>query len=210
MGDAVDTLYYSNDAIFCIVNLFPTNIQVDEPYFYLTLNECLTLLFTLVGIIVAISQFKKQMAKNREEQRLMNVRNWFLSVIVLPQIESMNLFYLKLVEDILSDIGILRSSKSGDLVLLSEKQAVRKEQVNIFFDHLQSLIRSFDIPLSRKIAIEVEKLEDEVTIILGDCLGRRLYTNNEIRRRLLLNKGEIISILYGKILEDDNITISRL
>lgn len=63
MGDAVDTLYYSNDAIFCIVNLFPTNIQVDEPYFYLTLNECLTLLFTLVGIIVAISQFKNKWLK---------------------------------------------------------------------------------------------------------------------------------------------------
>lgn len=203
MKDTVDALYYSNDTIFCIINLLPINAQVDnKSYFYLTLNELLTLLIAVTSVIVAIIQFRRQMAKNREEQKNTNNKNWFLSVIVLPQIEGINMFYLKLIEDVLNDILILRSSTGNDFVLLSEKQAVRKEQINAFFDHLQSLIRSFDVALSRKIAIEVEKLEDEVTIVLADCFGRRLYTKNEIRRRLLLNKKDIIAILYSKTLED--------
>ena len=169
----------------------------------MTLNEVITLLLAVTSVIVAVVQFKKQMTKNREEQKNANIKNWFLSVIVLPQIEGINMFYLKLIEDVLEDISIFPSVASNNFVLLSEKQAVRKEQINAFFDHLQSLIRSFDIPLSQKIAIEVQNLEDEVTIILAGCFGRRLYTKDEIRRRLLLNKKDIIAILYSKTLEDD-------
>lgn len=204
MKNIVDTLHYSNDTFLYIVNLSPITTQVDnKPYCYLTLNEVITLLLAVTSVIVAVVQFKKQMTKNREEQKNANIKNWFLSVIVLPQIEGINMFYLKLIEDVLEDISIFPSVASNNFVLLSEKQAVRKEQINAFFDHLQSLIRSFDIPLSQKIAIEVQNLEDEVTIILAGCFGRRLYTKDEIRRRLLLNKKDIIAILYSKTLEDD-------
>lgn len=206
MREAVDTLYYySNDTIICVVNMFVSNNQLDDKsYFYLTFNECLTIFLAIVGVTVAIVQFRTQMAKNREEQKSENSKNWYLSVIVIPQIEGINMFYRKLIEDVLADISVLRSSNSEDVVLLSEKQAIRKEQINAFFDHLQSLIRSFDIPLSRRIASEIEKLEDEVTIVLADSFSVRLFTKNEIRRRLLLNKKDIISILYNKTLESDS------
>ena len=63
MKDTVDTLYYSNDTIFCIINLLPINAQVDnKSYFYLTLNELLTLLIAIASVIVAIIQFRRQMA----------------------------------------------------------------------------------------------------------------------------------------------------
>lgn len=194
------TVDIANDTIFNLLNQIATNTTVEQKsYWYLSFNEIVTLSLAITSVIVAIRQFKKQMKKNREEQRIANKENWFLSVIVLPQIEEINYFYKKLIDDIFDDILELQPVANVDMAMLSEKQAVRKEQINAFFDHLQSLIHSFDLPLSRKIAIEVEKLEDEVTIILSDYFFNiSSPSNDEVRRRLLLNKKDVITLLYYK------------
>lgn len=198
------TQIFVNDTILNLLNQLVTNISVEQKsYYHLSFNEIITLLLAIISVVVAIYQFRKQMYKNREEQRIANKENWFLSVIVLPQIEGVNIFYKELIDDVFEDILELQSVPNDDIVLLSEKQAVRKEQINSFFDHLQSLIRSFDSSLSRKITSEVENLEDEVTIILSDYFFNiSSDSNNEIRRRLLLNKKDIIALLYSKTQED--------
>ena len=192
------TTAYSNDTIINLLNQIVANtvantVEHKDSYYYLSFNEVITLLLAILSVAIAIYQFNKQMRKNREEQKVANKKNWFLSVIVLPQIE-----------DVLSDMLILQPGNSGNIILLSEKQAERKEQINAFFDHLQSLVRSFDISLSRRIADEVEKLEDEVTTMLGDFyFNIDNPTRHEIRRRLLLSKKNVISLLYQKTQDDD-------
>ena len=197
------TTAYSNDTIINLLNQIVVNtVEHKDSYYYLSFNEVITLLLAVLS--VAIYQFNKQMSKNREEQKVANKKNWFLSVIVLPQIEAVNAFYKKIIEDVLSDMSILQPGNLGNIILLSEKQAERKEQINAFFDHLQSLVRSFDISLSRRITDEVEKLEDEVTVMLGDFyFNIDNPTRHEIRRRLLLSKKNVISLLYQKTQDDD-------
>ena len=199
------TTAYSNDTIINLLNQIVANtVEHKDSYYYLSFNEVITLLLAILSVAIAIYQFNKQMRKNREEQKVANKKNWFLSVIVLPQIEDVNAFYKKIIEDVLSDMLILQPGNSGNIILLSEKQAERKEQINAFFDHLQSLVRSFDISLSRRIADEVEKLEDEVTTMLGDFyFNIDNPTRHEIRRRLLLSKKNVISLLYQKTQDDD-------
>lgn len=202
MKEVVDTLCYSNDTVNCMLNLLATRVQENnKPFFCLTFYEVLTILLSVIGVLVAVIQFKKQMAKNREQNLKTNERNWYLSVIVLPQIGAINEFYRDLINDVISDKDVLQPSSDTYLVQLSEKQAVRKEQINAFFDHIQSLIRSFDFDLSQKIASEVEGLENVVTIILEESFIDNLCINNEVRRRLLFTKKNIISILYKKLLE---------
>lgn len=197
---------FVNDTILDLLNQIIVNTKVEQKnYWYLSFNEIITLFLAIIGVIVAIYQFRKQMIKNREEQRTANRENWFLSVIVLPQIDGINSFYKELIDDIFNDASELKLVANVDFTLLSEKQAVRKEQINAFFDHLQSLIRSYDFSLARKIANEVENLEDEVTLILSDYFfSINFDSNNEIRRRLLLNKKDIITLLYSKAQEDLN------
>lgn len=199
------TTAYSNDTIINLLNQIVVNpVEHKDSYYYLSFNEVITLLLAVLSVAIAIYQFNKQMSKNREEQKVANKKNWFLSVIVLPQIEAVNAFYKKIIEDVLFDMSILQPGNFGNIILLSEKQAERKEQINAFFDHLQSLVRSFDISLSRRIADEVEKLEDEVTVMLGDFyFNIDNPTRHEIRRRLLLSKKNVISLLYQKTQDDD-------
>lgn len=133
------TTAYSNDTIINLLNQIVANtVEHKDSYYYLSFNEVITLLLAILSVAIAIYQFNKQMRKNREEQKVANKKNWFLSVIVLPQIEDVNAFYKKIIEDVLSDMLILQPGNSGNIILLSEKQAERKEQINAFFDHLQS------------------------------------------------------------------------
>lgn len=192
----------SNNTVTCLVNILAINVQKnDKPFFSLTLYELLTISLSIIGVVVAIYQFKRQMKKNREQSMQANEKNWYISVIVLPQIGAINEFYRNLINDIISDKNLLQPSSKKYFIELSEKQAIRKEQINAFFDHIQSLIRSFDSKLSQKIASQVEELENVVTIILDESFKDNSCINNEVRRRLLLTKKNIISILYKKSLE---------
>lgn len=174
-------------------------------YFHLSFNEVLTLFLSIVGICVAIYQFIRQMNKNREEQLSANRKNWYLTVIVVPQLESINLFYHTLIDKLIADIQFLNNANSKNLVQLSQTQADIKDEINAFFDHLQSLVKSYDIGLSRRMSDVVLDLEDCVTIILSDCFfDITSFSTTEIRRKLLLNKKDIISLLYTGINNKEN------
>ena len=86
------------------------------------------------------------------------------------------------------------------MVKLSQMQADEKDEINAFFDHLQSLVKSYDIDLSIRMSEIVLDLEDCVTIILSDCFFDIIsFSPTEIRRKLLLNKKDIIALLYSGI-----------
>ncbi|WP_277122579.1 hypothetical protein [Bacteroides ndongoniae] len=140
------------------------------------------------------------MTKNREEQKLANIKNWYLTVIVIPQLESINSFYSKLIDNLIENVDELNRIGEKDLAVLSQMQADRKDDINAFFDHLQSLIKSFDIELSKKLSHKIMDLEDCVTIILSDIyFDINSLSSTQIRRELLLNKKDIISLLYTGI-----------
>lgn len=185
---------------FYIIQQFGINAEENESYFKLSFNDILTFVFTIIGIIIAIYQFKKQMTKNREEQKLANIKNWYLTVIVIPQLESINSFYSKLIDNLIENVDELNRIGEKDLAVLSQMQADRKDDINAFFDHLQSLIKSFDIELSKKLSYKIMDLEDCVTIILSDIyFDINSLSSTQIRRELLLNKKDIISLLYTGI-----------
>lgn len=204
MKDTLNHIIASADSIVAPVN--DVLIQQEPSYWHLTFNELLTLFVAIIGLIVAISglvvairQFRKQMDKNREEQKQSNETNWYLTIIVQPQIEAINEFYKQLIDDLLLDIQI-----SPDTITykdLAEKQAIRKEQINAFFDHLQALVASFDIVVSLKIADIVMNLEDKVVKLLMKHQFGAVDSSDfsSIRRYLLLNKKDIITTLYKRV-----------
>lgn len=197
MKDTLNHIIASADSIVTPVN--DVLIQQEPSYWHLTFNELLTLIVAIFGLILAIHQFKKQMDKNREEQKQSNETNWYLTIIVQPQIEAINEFYKQLIDDLLLDIQI-----SPDTITykdLAEKQAIRKEQINAFFDHLQALVASFDADVSLRIADIVMNLEDKVVRLLMKHQFGAVDASDfsTIRRYLLLNKKDIITTLYLRV-----------
>lgn len=195
----VSKLYYvTEDTIQRLGTFVLFNEKPEENSFFdISLNEILTLLIAGFGVYVAISQFKKQMKKNRELQAEANKINWYLSVIVVPQIQLINDFYRSLIDELLLNI----SNPITDLIQLATLQSQRKDQINAFFEHLLSLVSSYDQALSNELASKVQNLEDDVTSFLSQKYEGEIDDCNyqsDVRRKLLENKKEIINLLYLK------------
>lgn len=195
----VSKLYYvTEDTIQKLGSFVLFNEKPEGNSFYdISLNDILTLAIAGLGVFVAIWQFRVQMNKNRELQAEANKNNWYLSVIVIPQIQLINDFYRNLIDELLMNM----SNPISDLIVLATLQSQRKDQINAFFEHLLSLVSSYDQTLSNDLSSKVQNLEDEVTRFLGEKFAGEIDVNNyqsDVRRKLLENKKEIIELLYLK------------
>ena len=67
-----------------------------------------------------------------------------------------------------------------------------KESINAFYDHVVVLVKSYDKQLGLKMSDKVMELEDICTSLLDDF---STPDKEKIRRDILYNKQEVISIL---------------
>lgn len=151
----------------------------------ISLGEAITILCTIIGFIVAIWQYKKNLKST-----------WFLNVIVLPQLQQINEFYLKIIKNLQADKESISEHKSDAhdqyVLFLASLKEQRKEEVNNFFDHIIVLVKSYDLELGKSLFNKVMELEDiYVTII--DEYSNETFTNERIR--ILDNKQQFISLL---------------
>lgn len=121
-------------------------------------------------------------------------------MIIHPQIEEINLFYKEFIEKVCNDVNELRVDRKKRVQVLAKQARInadRQEQIHAFFDHLDPLIQPFDEKLSGKINDQVMDLEDMTSKLIEHYMkvDEPLY---EIRRMLLLNKVNIIQLLYNK------------
>lgn len=191
------------------IQILVSNVSAPESvsFFSLTFNELLTFIVACFGIWIAISQFRKQMKENREAAKQTQKENWYLSVIVLPQIESINHFYKSIIDNCIEDlngitfnrltrVGVTALSQN-DLEWIANKQERYKENINSFFDHIIFMIKSYSPDLAISLSDLIMQLEDASIGILNPLTGRN--TNEEIRRLILKNKQQFITALYASL-----------
>lgn len=65
--------------------LFPINVSFEIPIF-----DAIGNVLTAIGLWGAYYQFTKQNQENRRLQKEQNEKNWYISVIVIPQLSSIN------------------------------------------------------------------------------------------------------------------------
>ena len=109
------------------------------------------------------------------------------------------------IADVEAKIAVLQNAcgKSDD-ALQAEIDSIytiiadSKERIYSFFDHLEFLVRPFDEELSEKIADKAMDLEDSTSKLIEYYLKNQDESLEEIRRLILLNKIDVISLLYDK------------
>lgn len=162
-------------------------------FFSITMGD----LITLLGILIATWQFSKQMIETRRNTTQNNRLNWFLNVIVLPQLNPINDFYKELIRMVIADKGMLNEKRAecSEIDFMVELAAVKrnkKAKINAFYDHFVSLIKSYNVEMARNVSDEIMELEDVVTALLDDTT----HLNEEkVRREILQNKQRIIGLL---------------
>lgn len=163
------------------------NFQFDS-----NIMDVVNIIVAIAGFGFAIYQFICQNKENRKQIEDQNNKNWYLSVLVIPQIERINVFFDKSVE-IIKDLKV--KIEEHDLLACTRAQRENNERVEAFFSPLEASMSSFDDSIQKAISELELGLQDEMTKMIGD----NSLDNSEIERRVMVFKGKLIDTLYRPI-----------
>ncbi len=156
-------------------------------------------LITIVALGIAIWQFSQQMKESRSSAKKLQKENWYLNIIVLPQLEIINNNYIKLIDTILEKrkhlvkVATEKSQKEFRRECAKIKNHIKKKNINEQFDHIIALVRSYNNNLATEANDIILQLEDLCT----NFVDRYDDTDEflKIRSSILQNKETLISIL---------------
>ena len=166
--------------------LFPINVSFEIPIFDVIGN-----VLTAIGLWGAYYQFTKQNQENSRLQKEQNEKNWYISVIVIPQLSSINSMFESLIENV--DQSYKQLKFKPDLIDQAARQSESKEIISSSLSHVQQMVSSYDREGGLKISEIIDEIQDCVTKIIGSAHG---ISKNEIREQLLNYNGKLISALF--------------
>lgn len=151
--------------------------------------DILSVIVAIAGVVLAICQFRRQNILNRETTIDQNNKNWYLTALVIPYLDRINVFF----DGIVASIKELKSGMNNtNLFLRAKEQRNYNEQISAFFSPIEATMSSYDQGLCESISALGLSLQDEVTKIISDAN----VTSAEIERKIMHFKGELIGILY--------------
>lgn len=151
--------------------------------------DILSVIVAIAGVVLAICQFRRQNILNRETTIDQNNKNWYLTALVIPYLDRINVFFDGLVASIKE---LKNGMDNTDLLLRAKEQKEYNDQISAFFSPIEATMSSYDKDLGDSISALGLSLQDEVTKIISDAN----VTSAEIERRIMHLKGELIGILY--------------
>ena len=192
----LDTLHKICDSCNSLSNI-ATHAENYSWFTTITFGDALTILFTAIGLGIAIYQYRKSSLAAREQAQQNQKETWFLNVIVLPQLDKINNFYICLLNNLETDKKDIESwgtqmrhDEYGNA--MASIQENRKLEINRFFDHISALVKSYNRTLGKQVENTVMELEDIYVNIL-EQYGNHIEAKE--REQILGNKEKLISIL---------------
>ena len=165
--------------------------------FECSIVDILNILIALLGFRFSIYTFWKQNKENRKTTIDQNNKNWYLSVLVIPYLDRINVFFDDLVNAIKE---LKKGGDNNDLILRAKEQCDNKEKVGAFFAPIEATLASYDDFLRECVFNLGLRLQDEVTNIISEANIEPI----EIECRIMAFKGTLIGILYRPIKSDEN------
>lgn len=154
--------------------------------------DILSVIVAIVGVVLAICQFRRQNTLNRKTTIDQNNKNWYLTALVIPYLDRINFFF----DGLVASIKDLKSGMDNtDLLLRAKEQRNYNDQISAFFSPIEATFSSYDQVLCKSISALGLLLQDEVTNVISDAN----VTPADIERRIMNYKGKLIGILYEPI-----------
>ena len=176
------------------------------PVFYMSLDfnlfDAIDNILTIFALWLAYWQFTKQNKENRNLQKhqnevnralqkQQNEKNWYISVIVIPQMDKINTLFHELVKAVKEGCTSIEATPN-DFVLMATKQKVCKSLIASYLEHIVQLVSSYDSSTGSKISVIEMELQDEAT----KMIEVKNLQESEIRSRVLAYNGRLISTLF--------------
>ncbi len=191
-SQTLDTLYRitAYDGMYSVMS---------EKPFWFSYTVSIGDILTVLGFAVTLYIFYRQLKESRKEGKANLRSNWFLEVIVQPNMAAINDLYVNVVEKANQNRAALRkryenSDSAKEINLdLAKRQREAKDYIKDFFDHFRALLMASEPAIADQTDSIIDELVDIVTEHLDD------YESGDMescKRKVLANKEKLIAVLY--------------
>lgn len=195
-----DTIYVAVDTVFRVVPLDDTFVMLQAESSLLTKSISVGDILTLIGMLGSVIAFCWQLHKTRKERKENLRSSWFLDVVVQPNMEMINEFYDKIINDTdlkINDLSDRYESGGAAKDLntdLAKYQRNLKDEIKTSLGHFQALVKASEPAIFNEIELVLDDLVDIVTTWLD---GYEDYNKGSVKSKALNNKQQFISKLYS-------------
>lgn len=150
------------------------------------------LLITLVIFIIQTRQARK-------EQRRTIKENWYLTIILQPNMEKLDNYYTNEAAQLETQINKLRGRHGKDTIEKAKSIKVLRDLKNDFFNYFILMVQGYDV----NIAQAAENILNELMDLNSNCIDQYKKVDlADSKRRVFENKAKLINALYKGISKD--------
>lgn len=155
-------------------------------------------LISTIAIVVTLFIFILQSWKANKDRKKGIKQNWFMSVIIQPNLASIDQFYNQVLQRISRNISELQRMTDRRLMPRQKAKANRalRDLRNDFFDDFVTIVQSYDKSLATEINVTINDLQDLCSQQIDNYLNADMH---QIKRRIYENRASLISLLYKGI-----------
>lgn len=155
-----------------------------------------------LAIILTIAIFIRQNYINNKDRKKETKKNWYMSVIIQPNLNNIDKFYNQIHQRINNNINALKGITDGRFIQRQKARANRtlRDLRNDFLDNFVTIVQSYDKPLATKINKTINDLQDLCSQQIDNYLNTDI---SQIKKKIYENRASLISLLYEGIKEEE-------
>ena len=196
----------SADSVFCInecmtdrseLNCEVSEARKEELNFFGT--DLFANLVSAGALLITLIIFIIQTWQARKEQRRTINENWYLSIILQPNMDELDEFYKEEAQQLDTQINKLKGRHGKETTEKAKSIKLLRDLKNDFFNHFILMVQGYDV----NIAQNAEDILNELTDLNTDCIDHFNKVNIADSKRLVFeNKAKLINALYKGISKD--------
>ena len=158
-------------------------------------------LVSVGALIITLIIFIIQSRQARKEQKRTINENWYLTIILQPNMEELDEFYKKEANQLEALINKLKARHGKETTEKAKANKILREIKNDFFNHFILMVQGYDV----NIAQEAENILNELTDFNSNCIDQYSKINIvDSKRKVFENKAKLINALYKGISNVEN------
>lgn len=159
-------------------------------------------LISTIALICTLLIFNLQNRKSNKDKKVAIKQNWFLTIIVQPNLNGINEFYNNISDRLINELDNLKTIRTPERIAAQKATTNRvvKKIKSDFFDNFVTIVQSYESELATQIEGVLNDLQD----LCSESIDN--YENVEYhltRKKIFENRAILISTLYNGIKEKE-------
>lgn len=194
---AADSVVGLNDTVLCERELKCESVSTENGNgnsFFST--DLFANLVSAGALLITLVIFIFQTRQARKEQRRTINENWYLTIILQPQMEELDKFYKDEAKLLETQISRLKGNHGKETIEKAKSIKKLRDLKNDFFNHFILMVQGYDV----NIAQEAENILNELTDLNTESIDHYDSVDIVDKKRLVFeNKAKLINSLYKGI-----------